>query len=103
MLYLLQEIGTKSASEPSQDVTPQLLLSLCNESKASTADETWEEREATLDTEANKTKTAPKLISRLNPRSVMNSEQKHCRYANIKMYFALKLPIFLNSSSLYIY
>lgn len=70
-------MGTKSASEPvdtHKDDIPQLLPSLCNESKATTADETWEEREATLNTEANKPKTAPKLISRLKSRIVMNSE-----------------------------
>lgn len=69
---------TKSSSEPvdlHKDDIPQLSPSRCSETKASTADETWE-REATLDTEANKPKTAPKLISRLRPRTVMNSENQ---------------------------
>lgn len=73
-----------SASEPfgtQKDSIPQLSPSVCNESKAKTADETWEEIEATLNTETNKPKAAPKLISRLKPRHFRNSENKqHCRY-----------------------
>lgn len=79
VLWLLQDMGTKSASEPfgmHKDDIPRLLAPLCSESKAMTADETWEEREATLNTEAKKPKTAPKAFSRFRPRTVMNSENQ---------------------------
>lgn len=92
----MQETETKSTSEPLRDDASQPPLPVCDES-----DETWEERAATLNTEANEPEAACKPMSRFIQEQDMKTFQRWFRNHHSALQYLI-IKEFSQSSSLYI-